>query len=80
MDAEEPSRRSRLVMVALWPSFLMAGVLEALVFSVVDPAALGAPAHLPATAIYTLAFLCFWATTGLAAGLALLLADLPAQV
>ena len=81
MDAQgTPSRRSRLAMVALWPSFLMAGVLEALVFSVVDPLALGAPAQLSASAIYTMAFLCFWAITGLAAGLALLLADLPSQV
>lgn len=76
---QEPTRRSRLVMVALWPSFLMAGVLEALVFSVVDPQALGAPAQLSATAVYTLGFLCFWAATGLASGLSLLLADLPSR-
>lgn len=74
---DQPSRRSRLAMWALWPSFLMAGVLEALVFSVADPAQLTAGMEHPlsGSAVYTLAFLCFWAGTGLASGLSLLLAD-----
>ena len=57
-------------MTILWPSFAMAGVLDGLVFSLVDPAEL----HLghvaldaSPQAVYTLAFLAFWgviATSG----------------
>ena len=68
------SRRARRLMAALWPSFLMAGVLEGLLFSLLDPAVLAGPAGLSATAVYSLAFLCFWAVTALTSGLSLLLA------
>lgn len=53
----------RLALTILWPSFVMAGVLEALVFAVVDPADVRlAPFGVEATpqGIYTLAFLLFW--------------------
>ena len=54
----------RKAMIVVWPGFLMAGVLEVLVFAVVDPASLhgfgGAPVELSATAVYSLAFLLFW--------------------
>lgn len=47
-----------------WPSFLMAAVLEVLVFSLVDPTQLhwfgGAALELSATAVYSLAFFVFW--------------------
>lgn len=53
------------VMAVLWPSFLMAGVLEALVFATVDPQQVhsltGAALDLSAQAVYTLAFFAFWA-------------------
>lgn len=63
----------------LWPSFLAACVLEALVFAVVDPAQLhwpdqvGSPSN---QAVYTIAFFAFWVVNmvccrlvlGLAAG------------
>ena len=53
------------VMTILWPSFAMAGVLEGLVFSVVDPADLRWLGHVPVElspqAVYTLSFLAFWA-------------------
>ena len=53
------------VMTILWPSFAMAGVLEGLVFSVVDPADLRWFGHVPVEAspqaVYTLSFLAFWA-------------------
>lgn len=68
-------RRGRWMMAALWPSFLMAGVLEALVFSVVDAGQLAEAAALSARAVYTLGFLCFWSITGLASALSLLLAS-----
>lgn len=59
-------------MAILWPSFLMAGVLEMLVFALVDPASLrwmgGDVLPLSATAVYTLAFFVFWAVVA-AAGL-----------
>ena len=61
-----------------WPSFLMAGVLETLVFSVADPQELrgfgGALNDLSPNAIYTLAFFCFWIVVALASSLTLLLA------
>ena len=59
------------VMLILWPAFVMAGVLEALVFVVVDPAALhwfGADRLAwSASAVYSVTFLIFWcviATSG----------------
>lgn len=75
MDA--PSRRSRLVMAILWPSFLMAGVLEVLVFSLLDPVALVETSALSGTSLYTLGFLGFWIVTGLSSALSLWLAGLP---
>ena len=45
----------------LWPSFMMAGVLEMLVFSVLDPSALSfGNWHPEATTVYSLAFFAFW--------------------
>jgi len=68
-------------MAVVWSSFLAAGVLEALVFAVVDPGDLrwfgAAPVELSAQAIYTLAFAIFWAVVALGASLALLLVNLP---
>lgn len=54
----------------LWPAFLMAGVLEMVVFSVVDPTtlSLGAWSPEPIT-VYSLAFFVFWALMALAAAL-----------
>ena len=66
------------LMVVGWSSFLMACVLEALVFSMVDPASV----HLigddgdgwSSRAIYTLAFFSFWVLAALASGLTVYLA------
>ena len=62
--------RERVLMI-LWPSFLMAGVLEALVFVVVDPQALhwfsAEPLRWSVSAVYSVTFLVFWsviATSG----------------
>ncbi|MDN3922036.1 hypothetical protein [Roseateles violae] len=75
------SRLSRLAMAVLWPSFLMSGVLEVLVFAVIDPGDMnwfgGAPIDLPRQAIYTLSFLIFWLLISLAASLSLLLVTMP---
>jgi NO-binding membrane sensor protein with MHYT domain len=60
-------------MTSVWPAFLMAGVLEVLVFAVVDPGALhwfGAQAvELSAPAVYTLAFFVFWVVIATSAAL-----------
>ncbi|KQW42381.1 MULTISPECIES: hypothetical protein [unclassified Roseateles] len=78
-----PSRIARYAMAVAWSSFLSAGVLEALVFAVVDPHELrwfgAAPVELSAQAIYTVSFLIFWGVIAFGASLALLLVNLPAD-
>jgi hypothetical protein len=65
------------ILQILWPAFLMAGVLEMLVFAVVDPGDLhwfGAqPVDLSPRAIYTLSFLIFWGVIATAGALTQLL-------
>ena len=59
----EPGRLSRYAMYVLWPSFLMAGVTLALVFSLVDPADLtwfGAEMQLSRKTVYSLSFFALW--------------------
>jgi hypothetical protein len=55
---------ARRCLVILWPAFLMAGVLETLVFAVIDPASVALlrvePLDWPAQAVYTVAFFVFW--------------------
>lgn len=79
--APGPSRVARFAMAVAWSSFLAAGVLEALVFSVVDPQELRwfgtAPMELPVQAVYTVSFLIFWGVAALGASLALLLVTQP---
>jgi len=64
-------------MTILWPSFAMAGVLEGMVFSVVDPADLRWLGHIPVEAspqaVYTLSFLAFWAVLSTSGALTTLL-------
>ena len=51
-------------MAILWPAFLMAGVLEMVVFALIDPVDLhwhGAALDWSRPAIYTTAFFLFWA-------------------
>ena len=67
----------------VWPAFLVAAVLEMLVFAWVDPLSLHAssgvglllslPLSLSPTAIYSLAFLIFWACTSVGCALTVLL-------
>jgi hypothetical protein len=65
-------------MQILWPAFLAAGVLEMLVFAVIDPADLrwfgGAAIGWSAQAIYTVTFLMFWAAIATAGAMSALLA------
>jgi hypothetical protein len=57
----------------LWPAFMMAGVLEMLVFAVLDPQQLhwfGAePVAWESTTLYSVAFFVFWLTISLASAI-----------
>jgi hypothetical protein len=83
-DANGSRSLGRRAMTVLWPSFLMAGVLEMVVFALVDPAAMrwfgGVPVGLSASAVYTLAFFIFWVVIAVAGSLTLLLALSAADV
>jgi hypothetical protein len=66
-----------------WPSFLMAGVLELLVFAVVDPQDMnwfGQPFEFSRQAVYTLSFFIFWLVTAIASGMTTLLSIPPFEV
>ena len=68
---------TKRLMWVIWPAFLVAGILEMLVFATVDPQDLhwaGQPLDLSRQGIYTLAFFVFWALTMVASGLTALLA------
>jgi len=51
-------QRALTTLRILWPAFMAAGVLEMLVFAVVDPADLHGYDR---QSVYTIAFLIFWA-------------------
>lgn len=65
------------IMWILWPSFLMAGILEILVFGLLDPNDInwfGQPLNLSHAGIYTLGFFCFWLITTFSSALSIFLA------
>lgn len=64
------------LMVIAWPAFLVAAVLEMVVFALVDPGSLhwfGSPLALSREAVYTLAFFVFWGLTMASSALTTLL-------
>lgn len=66
-----------------WPAFLVAAVLEMLVFALVDPSDLhwfGQPVTLSREAVYTLAFFVFWGVTMASSALTTLLSMSPFEV
>ena len=72
----------RLMWIA-WPAFLLAGVLEMLVFALVDPQDMhwmGQPLDWSRQAVYTLSFFAFWGVTMLSSALTTLLALSPFEV
>ena len=72
----------RLMWIA-WPAFLLAGVIEMLVFAMVDPQNLhwfGQPLALSREAVYTLAFFVFWILTMASSALTTLLSMSPFEV
>jgi hypothetical protein len=74
--------RNRVTSV-LWPAFLMAGVLEILVFALIDPQDLhwqGHPLALSRQAVYTLAFFVFWGIAAVSSALTSLLSLSPEEV
>lgn len=66
-----------------WPAFLVAGLLEMLVFGLVDPQDLhwfGQALDLSRQGVYTLAFFAFWVLTMVASGLTTLLSMSPFEI
>jgi hypothetical protein len=84
VEANTPAlaRWLRRLSWVLWPAFLMAGVTEALVFSVLDPSDMHwwgqEPMQWPRAAVYTVSFFIFWMLCALSSALTLLLALSPA--
>lgn len=59
-----------------WPAFLLAAVLEMVVFAMVDPGDLhwfGQPLDWSRQAVYTVAFFVFWGVTAVSSALTALL-------
>ena len=72
----------RLMWIA-WPAFLMAGIMEMIVFALVDPQDLhwfGQPLVLSRQGVYTVAFFVFWALMMVATALTTLLSLSPFEV
>jgi hypothetical protein len=74
----------RLLLCVLWPAFLTAGVLDALVFAVIDPHELrwfgGALIGWTPVAIHSVTFLIFWAGISAASSMTALLLLSDAEV
>jgi len=71
------------LMWIVWPAFLVAGLLEVVVFAVVDPQDLhwfGRPVEMSRQGVYTLAFFVFWGITMVSSALTTLLARSPFEV
>lgn len=69
---------STRIMCVLWPSFLLACVLEMLVFGLVDPGELfhsASSLEMTRKTTYALAFLVFWLATAVSSALTLWLAS-----
>ena len=74
--------RERLMWIA-WPAFLMAAVLEFMVFAMLDPQALtlfGEPSGWSREGVYTVTFFIFWAVMMLSGALTTLLSKSPFDV
>ena len=71
------------MMWILWPAFLLAGVLEILVFALLDPTDLhwaGQAIDMSRQGIYTLSFFVFWTVTAASSALTTLLSVSPSEV
>jgi hypothetical protein len=67
----------RLALLILWPAFVMAGVLEMLVFVVVDPSSLQwfgiEPLQWSRHAVYSVTFFIFWIVIATSTAMSMLL-------
>ena len=75
-------RAQRWMWIA-WPAFLVAGMMEVLVFACVDPEDLhwfGHPLVLSRQGVYTLSFFAFWALAMVSSGLTTLLSASPFEI
>ncbi len=76
LETEARPFHDRALMI-LWPAFVMAAVLEALVFVVVDPASLQwfgvEPLNWTTSAVYSVTFLIFWGVIATSAAITQLL-------
>jgi hypothetical protein len=82
MAYEASSLKQRLMWI-VWPAFLMAGVIEMLVFALVDPQDLqwfGHHLDISRQGIYTLSFFVFWFITSISGAMTVLLAMTPSEV
>lgn len=71
------------LMWIIWPAFLLAGVLEMVVFAMVDPNDLswfGQPVEWSREAIYTVSYFVFWGITMVSSALTTLLSMSPFEV
>ena len=71
------------LMWIVWPAFLVAGLLEAVVFGIFDPEDMrwfGYPMALSRQGVYTVSFFVFWALTIVSSSLTTLLAMSPFEV
>lgn len=71
------------LMLVIWPAFLAAGVLEMMVFAVLDPHSLtllGEQVSWSREAIYSITFLIFWLVFACCCAMTLLLARRPEAV
>ena len=75
-DGGDKTLKTRRLLSILWPAFLVAGILEILIFAMVDPQELqwfGQPITLSRAGVYTVAFFVFWAVVALSSAMTALL-------
>ena len=75
--------QTKRVMWIVWPTFLVACVLEMMVFAMVDPADLnwwGQPIGLSRQGVYTVSFFVFWVLAGVSSACTSLLSHSPLEV
>jgi hypothetical protein len=72
--------RSRLLIWILWPSFLVAGIAEGLLFTAIHPEEIllfGEPIGISNEGIYTLGFFIIWAFCALSSALTVFVLQKP---
>lgn len=83
LTGDEQNMLAKRLMWIVWPAFLVAGLMEMLVFAMVDPQDLhwfGHPLAMSREAVYTLAFFAFWILALISSALTALLAMSPGEV